>query len=317
MEIVEEIRKLKSLLDEGKITGEEFRNRKSEILSQSTNEDKTAGTGQQQTAAETAEKPVTAADNTNQEKPSGNPAEEMTGTMSSSPENEQISPDHVVAAGRAIQSSVRLLVVSYIMNFVGIFLLFYSLVFEIMSGIMSGDDILEIYGDSGALIIGSFLMFLGIIFWIKYVLRLNKAGRILKTSSEAAGYLAAEPKKQRPRVERKPNPIAIIASIVAAIIVLFPLIFHSGRFATLPNSILLALVAIAGGVLAFYNLKWSFLAGAFNAFMGIIALIARFGYYTADYAGQFFMNALPIPLIFIIASVVFIIATARYLKATQ
>lgn len=317
MEIVEEIRNLKALLDEGKITAEEFRNRKSELLSQSTNEDRTAGTGQQQTAAETAEKPVTAADNTNQEKPSGNPVEEMTGTMSSSPENAQINPDHVVAAGRAIQSSVRLLVVSYIMNFVGIGLLFYSLVFEIFSGIMRGDDIMEIYGDSGALIIGSFLMFLGIIFWIKYVLRLNKAGRILKTSSEAAGYLGAKKKKPRPRIERKPNPTAIIAALVATISVLFPLIFHSGRFAPLPNSILLAWVAIAGGLLAFYNVKWSFLAGAFNVLMGIIALITSLKYFSSDYIWEFAQSVLPILVIFIMASVVFIFSTIRYLKATE
>lgn len=317
MEIVEEIRKLKSLLDDGKITEEEFRNRKRELLSQSINKDKPDGTAQQKTPAETPENTGPVDSDFNQEKHSGNQAENKTGSMNSSLENTQISPDYVVAAGRAIQSSVRLLVVSYVMNIAGIVLLFYALVFEIFAGIIRGSNIGDIYSDSGALIIGNFLMFLGIIFWIKYVLRLNKAGRLLKTSSEASGYLEGKIKKQKPRIERKPNPTAIIAALVAAISALFPLVVHFGMFAALPNSIFLALVAIAGGILAFYNMKWSFLAGAFNVLMGIIALITRLKYFSSDYIWQFIQNALPFLVIFIMASVVFIISTVKYSKTTK
>lgn len=317
MNIVVEIKQIKDLLDGGKITEEEFQARKRELLSKSNNEDKPPEIGLQNLPTETHEKNSPSDRDSNQEKPSDNPMEDDPGSISISKEPVQISPDHVVAAGRGIQSSVRFLVTSYIMTFCGIGLFLYSLIFEIFSGIMKGYGLGDVYTDSGALIFGSLFMLLGTIFWIKYVLRLNKAGRLLKISSEASGYLVKEIKKKKPRAERKPNPMALIAAMVAAIIALSPLLFHFGMVAGLPNSIVLALVAIAGGLLAFFNVKWSFLAGAFNVMMGIIALIMRFGHFSSDYIRQFLLSALPIPVIFITASVIFIIATVRYLKTPQ
>jgi hypothetical protein len=317
MNIVEEIKQIKALLDSGKITEEEFLKRKREILFQSNNEDKPDEIGQQNLMTETPEENSPSDNDSNQERPSGNPMEDKPGSMNSSKEPAQISPDHVVAAGRGIQSSVRFLVASYIMTISGVGLFLYSLIFEIFSGISKGYGMGDVYTDSPALVFGSLFMILGIIFWIKYVLRLNKAGRLLKTSSEVSGDLVKEIKKKKPRVERKPNPMAVITAMVAAISALSPLFFHFGMVAGLPNSIVLGLVAIAGGLLAFFNVKWSFLAGAFNVIMGIIALIMRFGNFSSDYIRQFLLSALPIPVIFITASVIFIIATIGYLKTPQ
>lgn len=317
MNIVEEIKKIKALLDAGQITEEEFQNRKREIMSQSNNENKPPEIGLQSLPTEIQEKNSPSDRDSNQEKPSGNPMEDNPGSASLPEEPAQISPDHVVAAGRGIQNSVRFLVTSYILTFCGIGLFLYSLIFEIFKGIMGGDDIGEVYTDSPALIFGSLFMLFGTIFWIKYVLRLNKAGRWLKASSEASGYLAKEVKKKKPRPIRKPNPLAVMAAVVAAFCALYPFVFHRWMLAGLPNGIVLALVAIAGGILAFYNVKWSFLPGAFNVLMGIIALLMRLRNFDSDYIRQFLINVLPIPLIFVAASVVFIIATVRYLKTPQ
>jgi len=317
MNIVEEIKTIKALLDAGKITEEEFQNRKREILFQSNNENKSPEIGLQNLPAETQENNGPSEGDSNQGKPSDNPMEDNPDSESSPQEPAQISPDHVVAAGRGIQSSVKFLVTSYILTFCGIGLFLYSLIFEIFSGIMGGDGMGEVYTESPALIFGSIFMLFGTIFWIKYVLRLNKAGRLLKASSEASGYLSKETKKKKPRAIRKPNPLAVIAALVAAFCALYPLIFHRWMFTGLPNGILLALVAIAGGILAFYNVRWSFLPGAFNVLMGIIALLMRFRNFDSDYIRQFLISVLPIPLIFIAASVVFIIATVRYFKTPQ
>ena len=317
MDIVEEIKQIKALLDAGKITEEEFQNRKREILSQSNNEDKSPEITLQNLPTETQEKNSSADRDSNQEKTSDNPLEDHPGSASSPQEPAQISPDHVVAAGRGIQSSVKFLVTSYIMTFCGIGLFLYSLIFEIFSGITKGYGMGDVYTDSPALVFGSLFMLLGTIFWIKYVLRLNKAGRLLKASSEASGYLAKEIRKKKPRAIRKPNPLAMVAAAISAFCVLSPLVFHRLMLAGLPNSVVLTLVAIAGGILAFFNVKWSFLAGAFNVMMGIIALLMRFRNFDSDYARRFLLSALPIPVIFIAASVIFIIATVRYLKTPQ
>jgi hypothetical protein len=318
MNVVEEIKEIKALLDEGKISEEEFQARKRNILNNTGTEDRPPEVNLQSPPTENKEQDSQSGTDSGQAKLSVDQDEANTEVMSSTKEMVQISPDHVVAAGRGIQSSVKFLVISYIMTFSGIVLFLYSLVFEILSGIMHGDSLGEIYGDSGALIIGSLLMLLGIIFWIKYVLRLNKAGRLLKGSSEVSGDTVKEIRKKMPRAERKPNPVAIITAVIAALSVLFPFILHF-RMALggVPVNMVMGLVAIAGGIMAFNNLRWSFLPGAINVFMGIITLILRFRYFEPDYARQFLISVLPVPVVFITASVIFIIFTVKYLKTPR
>lgn len=314
MNVVEEIKMLKDLLDNGNITEEEFLSRKREILAQSKIESKVSEINPENSSPEANLQDSPNEFESNPENPSDGPSEEGSGKNISLKGGAQINPDHVVASGRAIQSSVGFLVASYILNLAGIGLIFYSLIFEILARIVKGRNIGDIYTESGALIFGSLFILLGIVFWVKYVLRLNKAGRILKTASEASGLLAKKARKQKIRRYRKPNPTAIIAALVAAIIPLIRWVFHVGMIASLPNSMLMTVVAVTGGFMAFYNVKWTFLAGAFNALSGFIALIIGFRHYSADYLWQYVENAMPITLIFITASVIFIIATMKYQK---
>jgi hypothetical protein len=317
MNVVEEIKMLKDLLDHGKITEEEFLAGKRELFSQTNSEDKAQDINVQDSSrADHAQNSPTGL-KSNPERSSDSPVDEGDGPIPSVRGVAQINPDHVVASGRAIQGSVGFLVASYVSNFIGIGLIFYSLVFEVFVRIAKGRDIGDIYTDSGALVFGSLFLLLGVIFWIKYVLRLNKAGRILKTASEASGILTKKDREKKLRKYRKPNPTAIIAALVAAIIPLLRWMLHVGMITSLPNSIIMTVLAVTGGIMAFYNCKWTFLAGALNVLLGLIALIAGFRHYSSDYVWQYVENALPISLIFITASVVFIIVTLKYQKTPQ
>ena len=84
------------------------------------------------------------------------------------------------------------------------------------------------------------------------------------------------------------------------------------------------MIALAGGFMAFKNIKWSFAAGALNFLIGIAHMLgwigATGGGYSASYGGgsaSVKVNPQIGLILFVIASALFVIATLKYLKAPK
>jgi hypothetical protein len=184
MDTIEEIKNLKSLLDKREISDEEFQVRKRDILSKVNiviNPIEGKISDHAQTEAPVLE--VEKSKENIQQKDIRHKDESKTDLVQES-KAKYISPGIIADAGKGIQIAVKFQVISYIFYFLGFCLLLYSFIFEIIGGIMKGYGFGYLIEDNPAFICSNILLALGFIFWIKYLLRLNKAGRLLKKSSE-------------------------------------------------------------------------------------------------------------------------------------
>ncbi|MEI6823771.1 MAG: hypothetical protein WCL51_17720 [Bacteroidota bacterium] len=82
------------------------------------------------------------------------------------------------------------------------------------------------------------------------------------------------------------------------------------------DAIIGLLIALGGGFMAFKNIKWSFIAGVINFLIGIAHMfgwIGESGGFNSAYAEASIKPQYGL-YIFVIASVLFVIATIKYLK---
>jgi len=137
---------------------------------------------------------------------------------------------------------------------------------------------------------------------------------------------------------KKVNYIALIAAGLAAISVFLPWVeasssidagifgshnYSTGAFSGIQFSegILGLLAALAGGIMAFKNIRWAFIAGIFNFLNGLGYMLGWFqsgGSYSNSYSS---VSSSIDPLfglyIFLIASVVFVIFTLKDFKKVK
>jgi hypothetical protein len=155
MNTIEEIQKLKALLDQGAITKEEYN-----TLSKKLEPEK--------------------------DKKEEEPKEAVNSDNSFQPDSELniISnlnrlPDNLVFAGDSIQSAVGFQVASFICNFIGTVILIVSS-FSMLSSIMNSRSWDRILGDNPAFIFALILFLLAFIFWVTSLVKFDKAGAFLK-----------------------------------------------------------------------------------------------------------------------------------------
>jgi len=138
---------------------------------------------------------------------------------------------------------------------------------------------------------------------------------------------------------KKVNYIALIAAGLTAISVFLPWVevsssvslggytseWSSGGFSgiSFANGIIGLLLALAGGWMAFKNIKWAFIAGGVNFLNGLGYMLGWFsntgsGSYSSNYgSGSAGVNPLFGLYIFVIASLVFVIFTLKNLKKVK
>ncbi len=160
MNTIEEIKKLKSLLDQGAITEEEFQSRKKEILSKNVDDGSHNDGSQNQTAAKT-------------------------GLIHEPSETDRISPVNVVNAGIRIKKSVKFTVLSILFSFIFVAILVPAIISEIIPAINGR------YGFNWDYLVISYSLpislILSFIYWIKSLSSLQKAGSLFETSSSPTG----------------------------------------------------------------------------------------------------------------------------------
>ncbi len=139
----------------------------------------------------------------------------------------------------------------------------------------------------------------------------------------------------------KVNYIALIAAGLAAIAVFLPWVeasssasfggysanYSSGGISgiSIGGGIFGLLLALAGGFMAFKNIKWAFIAGAINFINGLGYMLGWFsagggGSYSSSYGGGSAKASVDPQIglyLFVLASLVFVIFTLKNLKATK
>jgi hypothetical protein len=140
---------------------------------------------------------------------------------------------------------------------------------------------------------------------------------------------------------KKVNYIALIAAGLAAIAVFLPWVeasssasfggysanYSSGGISgiSIGGGILGLLVALAGGFMAFKNIKWAFIAGAVNFINGLGYMLGWFGAgggasYSSSFGGGSARASVDPQVglyLFVLASLVFVIFTLKNLKAEK
>jgi hypothetical protein len=140
---------------------------------------------------------------------------------------------------------------------------------------------------------------------------------------------------------QKINYIAIVAASLAAIAVFLPWVeatssasfggysssYSSGGISgiSIGGGIFGLLLALAGGFMAFKNIKWAFIAGAINFINGLGYMLGWFGAggggsYSSSYGGGSAKASVDPQIglyLFVLASLVFVIFTLKNLKATK
>jgi hypothetical protein len=140
---------------------------------------------------------------------------------------------------------------------------------------------------------------------------------------------------------KKVNYIALIAAGLAAIAVFLPWVEatssvsfggYSGNYSSggisgisIGGGILGLLVALAGGFMAFKNIKWAFIAGAVNFINGLGYMLGWFGAgggasYSSSFGGGSARASVDPQVglyLFVLASLVFVIFTLKNLKAEK
>jgi|SRR5690554_2650350 len=138
---------------------------------------------------------------------------------------------------------------------------------------------------------------------------------------------------------QKVNYLAIVAAVIAVIAVFLPWVEGSssasvgGYSASMSTGgvagiqfgegILALLIALSGGGMAFKNIKWSFIAGALNILIGIAYIFGWFNSLggasmNSSYGGMSASSSIDPQyglFIFILASLLFVISTLKYLKS--
>jgi len=140
---------------------------------------------------------------------------------------------------------------------------------------------------------------------------------------------------------KKLNYIALVAAGIAAIAVFLPWVeatssasfggysssFSSGGISgiSIGGGIFGLLLALAGGFMAFKNIKWAFIAGAINFINGLGYMLGWFGAggggsFSSSYGGGSAKASVDPQIglyLFVLASLVFVIFTLKNLKATK
>ena len=201
MNTIEEIQKLKALLDQGAITKEEY-NTLSKKLEPEKNEKE----------EEPKEEVVT--------EPNFQPDSELNIIS-----NLNRLPENVVTAGESIQSAVGFQEASFICNLVGTVLLIVSSS-SMLPSIMNGRSWDTILGDSPAFIIALILFLLAFIFWVISLAKFDKAGAFLRRS-EAIYYGRNTIKVEPSRTKFESNGLKIGQEFAGGIIAYFD---ETGRY---------------------------------------------------------------------------------------
>jgi hypothetical protein len=227
MNKVDEVLKLKFLLDKGEITENEFQFRKNELMSDSI-------------------------------KDASGEIDTHNSLQSNGKENiSNIKHENVIYAGKSIKSSVFFQVLSYISNVIGLILLLFSC-FDILQGIINGSE--QTLEDSPRFIIACVVLIIGFIFWILSLTEMSKAGNFLEQYSESK---LLSKSRNLSTIKHLSATIAI-ASLLLLLVIIFHLVFSTSfdfGFIVWICLLIIFCFIIFGDILVFKNKRWTFFIG--------------------------------------------------------